>query len=79
MFTFQMLDYNLSGGKLFRSTVFRSLISTMDHGQPLEVLESLELCLETLQACCLIADDIVDKSPTRRGMSFNIFIYFNSF
>ena len=62
-----MVNYNISGGKRFRSSFCRSLLATFDHKQPLEVINSFELCLEILQACCLMADDMVDESPTRRG------------
>jgi farnesyl diphosphate synthase len=63
------IDYNLPGGKMTRAKAF---LLTVDHFSFNVSLNndgvlSLAWCIEFLQAFFLIADDIMDSSPIRRG------------
>lgn len=67
----EMMEYSVPGGKLNRGTtvidVYRTLL-----GRPLTHLEVARAavagwCIEFLQAFFLVADDVMDGSPTRRG------------
>jgi farnesyl diphosphate synthase len=70
-----MMDYNVPGGKLNRGlTVVHALESIVKErtGSPPSAVEAkraavLGWCIEWLQAFFLVADDIMDASPTRRG------------
>lgn len=67
-----LLSHSVPGGKLNRGlTVVSSLTSLISH--PLTKKEKddayiLGWCIELLQACFLIADDIMDQSIMRRGV-----------
>ncbi len=67
----QMTDYNVPGGKLNRGlTVVHSLQALLGKSATHEQLEQAAVvgwCLEWLQACFLVADDVMDASETRRG------------
>ncbi|XP_071955179.1 farnesyl pyrophosphate synthase-like isoform X2 [Antedon mediterranea] len=68
----QMIDYNVFGGKMNRAMIVLSSFNLLaspdqltDKNQQKAVL--LGWCVELLQACFLVADDIMDQSTMRRG------------
>ena len=67
----EMIEYNVQGGKMNRGlSVVHSLRSLK--GDRLSVHElndatTLGWCIEFLQAFFLVADDVMDRSVTRRG------------
>jgi farnesyl diphosphate synthase len=66
-----MMDYNVPGGKLNRGTMVPTVLAAMQQ-QPLTPLQYaragvLGWAIEFLQAFFLVADDVMDDSPTRRG------------
>lgn len=70
-----MLDYNCTGGKFYRASIVLNTLKEVCKEKHLEykVYEEhgtvLGWCVEILQACFLVADDIMDQSTTRRGKS----------
>lgn len=67
----RMTDYNVPGGKLNRGlTVVHSIQTLIGPSvTPLQLEQAAVLgwCIEWLQACFLVADDVMDASVTRRG------------
>lgn len=67
----RMAEYNVPGGKLNRGlTVIHSLQLLQPEGLTEEEIERANVlgwCIEWLQACFLVADDLMDASVTRRG------------
>ncbi|KAK4420858.1 Farnesyl pyrophosphate synthase [Sesamum alatum] len=68
----RMLDYNVLGGKLNRGLSVVDSYKLLKQGKELTDDEmflacSLGWCIEWLQACFLVHDDIMDGSHTRRG------------
>jgi len=68
-----MLNYNCVGGKAFRGCQVVNAVKkccevrSKDFEQMRESAYALGWAVEVLQACFLVADDIMDKSLTRRG------------
>mmetsp|Transcript_15564 Transcript_15564/g.30559 ORF Transcript_15564/g.30559 Transcript_15564/m.30559 type:complete len:391 (+) Transcript_15564:31-1203(+) len=68
-----MLDYNCLGGKMYRGGLCMSIVRQLcaekglDYSRYQEKAAVLGWCIEILQACFLVADDVMDKSITRRG------------
>jgi len=66
-----MMDYTVPGGKLNRGTTVVSVHCTLKGGTltDLETARAgvLGWAIEYLQAFFLVADDVMDESPTRRG------------
>ncbi|KAJ9463464.1 Farnesyl pyrophosphate synthase [Diplonema papillatum] len=69
-----MLDYNLAGGKMNRGMIVVDTGVNLLKHTGTEVSNDavcrfavLGWCVELLQACLLVADDIMDESHTRRG------------
>eukprot|EP00239_Pterosperma_sp_CCMP1384_P010832 CAMPEP_0197866330 /NCGR_PEP_ID=MMETSP1438-20131217/44158_1 /TAXON_ID=1461541 /ORGANISM="Pterosperma sp., Strain CCMP1384" /LENGTH=378 /DNA_ID=CAMNT_0043484889 /DNA_START=486 /DNA_END=1622 /DNA_ORIENTATION=- len=68
----EMIDYNVPGGKLNRGISVVQGVRTLkpellaDPDQMYRIC-ALGWCIEWLQASFLVADDIMDHSPTRRG------------
>ena len=67
----RVLDYNVPGGKLTRGMAVPSCLQSIV-GASITVeakKQSIVVgwCIELLQACFLVADDMMDKSETRRG------------
>lgn len=68
-----MFDYNVQGGKFYRGGLVVSTAHYLCKEQGLDWEEYKPLAaaigwsIEFLQACFLVADDIMDKSITRRG------------
>ncbi len=71
-----MLDYNVPGGKLNRGLTVvhatRSLRESAAPAAPFTLRDEqramvLGWCIEWMQACFLVADDVMDASLTRRG------------
>lgn len=68
-----MLDYTVMGGKLYRGGLTVSICEqlclhkNLDYNKYKEKAYVLGWCIEILQACFLVADDVMDKSLTRRG------------
>ncbi|KAM0686574.1 hypothetical protein COBT_002200 [Conglomerata obtusa] len=60
----ELLQYNLTGGKYIRKTLFEDTLKLLNSN---EDYASLGWCIELLQAYFLITDDIIDNSPIRRG------------
>lgn len=71
--TQRMLEYNVSGGKLYRGDLVVTTVQTLckAYGFNFEQLKNPAIvigwCIEALQAAFLVSDDIMDKSLTRRG------------
>ena len=69
----RMFDYNILGGKYYRATLVTSTIQAICRAKGLDIAEYWEMGLvagwavEVLQAMFLVADDMMDKSKTRRG------------
>jgi len=69
----EMCYYTVKGGKAYRGTLVLSTVAVLCQQRQLEVktrlLQAMVVawCVEILQASFLIADDIMDKSTTRRG------------
>ena len=71
----QMLDYNVPGGKLNRGMAVADALAAVTGVENAGALPSTARfqadvagwCIELLQACFLVADDIMDNSVTRRG------------
>ena len=64
----QMLEYNLEGGKQIRGKIFLNIVHSLGvQDVDDKAIYTVAWTIEILQACCLIADDIVDESVTRRG------------
>jgi farnesyl diphosphate synthase len=71
-FPLQMLDYNVPHGKLNRGMAVVDVVRAMTKSgeasdAQLHEARVLGWCIELLQAYFLVADDIMDKSITRRG------------
>lgn len=68
-----MISYNCTGGKFYRASIVLNTIRELckEKGEAFETYEEkgtvLGWCVEILQACFLVADDIMDQSITRRG------------
>ncbi|XP_025013789.1 farnesyl pyrophosphate synthase isoform X2 [Ricinus communis] len=67
-----MLDYNVPRGKLYRGLAVIDCYKALKEGEELtgdEILLASVLgwCMEWLQACAVVLDDIMDNSHTRRG------------
>lgn len=68
-----MFTYNCNGGKFYRASIVLNTVKTLcaQAGREFETYENsasvLGWCIEILQACFLVADDIMDQSITRRG------------
>ncbi|XP_062162731.1 farnesyl pyrophosphate synthase 1-like [Alnus glutinosa] len=67
-----MLDYNVPGGNLSRGLAFMESYKLLKEGMELTedeifLASALGWCIEWLQACSLVLDDIMDNSHTRRG------------
>lgn len=68
-----MIKYNCTGGKFYRASVVLSTVRTLcdesddDYNKYEHSAIVLGWCVEILQACFLVADDIMDQSTTRRG------------
>ena len=69
----RMFDYNILGGKYYRATLVLQTIQAICRQKQLDIDEYWESGLvagwavEVLQAMFLVADDMMDKSRTRRG------------
>jgi len=67
----EMIDYNVKGGKMNRGLTVvhatRSLKGARLNAPELEDATILGWCIEWLQAFFLVADDVMDRSVTRRG------------
>ena len=69
----RMFDYNILGGKYYRGTLVTSTIQAVCRQKHLDIEEYWEgglvagWLIEVLQAMFLVADDIMDRSVTRRG------------
>nr|AMN82832.1 farnesyl pyrophosphate synthase 3 [Hevea brasiliensis] len=68
----RMLDYNVPRGKLYRGLAVIDCYKSLKEGKELteeEILLASVLgwCVEWLQACAVVLDDIMDNSHTRRG------------
>jgi len=69
----KLFNYNCIGGKCYRGSLVTSCVQTLcgvkglDHAALAEKAGILGVCVEVLQACFLVADDIMDGSLTRRG------------
>lgn len=68
-----LLNYNILGGKLYRGGLTVSIVQqlclhrSLDYNRYKDDAAVLGWCIEILQACFLVADDVMDKSLTRRG------------
>ncbi len=69
---FELLKLSLAGGKRLRPMLMRETFNIFANNQrdseSLQNLEKLELALEIFQLFCLVHDDIIDESETRRGI-----------
>lgn len=71
--TRRMLDYTCVGGKMNRGLIVVKTYQSLRAAQGLDYEEGtkdaivLGWCIEVMQACFLVADDIMDASTTRRG------------
>lgn len=69
----RMFDYNILGGKYYRACLVTSTIQSICQSKGLPIDKYWESALqlgwaiEVLQAMFLVADDMMDKSLTRRG------------
>ncbi|XP_050216790.1 farnesyl pyrophosphate synthase-like [Mercurialis annua] len=68
----QMLDYNVPRGKLYRGLAVVDCYMALKEGEDLTkggllLASVLGWCIEWLQACAVVLDDIMDNSHTRRG------------
>lgn len=67
----EMIDYNVSNGKMIRSLCFIEAVEiinqTIEQPLILEKVTRLGLIIEFIQSYFLIIDDIMDQSITRRG------------
>ncbi|XP_065862735.1 farnesyl pyrophosphate synthase-like [Euphorbia lathyris] len=68
----RMLDYNVPRGKMYRGLSVLDCYIALKEGEVLtdhEILLACVLgwCIEWLQACVVVLDDIMDNSHTRRG------------
>ncbi|KAJ2310179.1 Farnesyl pyrophosphate synthetase, partial [Coemansia sp. RSA 2611] len=68
----QMIEYNVEGGKMNRGLSVVDTVKIMrgESTLPADINEKamvLGWAVEWLQAFFLVADDIMDESPTRRG------------
>eukprot|EP00898_Chlorokybus_atmophyticus_P002703 jgi/Chlat1/3433/Chrsp23S03759 len=67
----RMVDYNVPGGKLNRGLMvpeaLKLLLGDAADADALDQAARLGWCIEWLQAFFLVADDVMDKSVTRRG------------
>lgn len=69
----RLFHYNVLGGKYYRGTLVLNTVKTICAEKNISskdyTMQSLVLgwCIEILQACFLVADDLMDKSITRRG------------
>lgn len=67
-----MVDYTVRGGKVYRALLIRLTMQTVLKREltqeELRVANVLGWGIEIFQAMALVADDIMDKSDTRRGM-----------
>jgi farnesyl diphosphate synthase len=67
----RVLDYNVPGGKLTRGmavpSCLRAIVGASITDQAKKQAIVVGWCIELLQACFLVADDMMDKSETRRG------------
>lgn len=68
-----LLNYNCVGGKMYRGRLLVSAAQDLSQVRNLDFAKIypqavvLGWCIEVLQACFLVADDIMDGSQTRRG------------
>lgn len=68
-----MFLYNCQGGKYYRASIVLNTVDTLckESGCEFKKFEEfatvLGWCIEILQACFLVADDMMDQSTTRRG------------
>ena len=69
-----LFTYNCIGGKCYRGMLVTSAVETLAAATKTPVTEDLltkahilGVCVEVLQACFLVADDLMDGSHTRRG------------
>jgi farnesyl diphosphate synthase len=68
-----MFNYTCDGGKLWRGTLVLETVRQLCKAKRVSFKSKtgpavvLGWCVEILQACFLVADDIMDKSETRRG------------
>jgi farnesyl diphosphate synthase len=67
----RVLDYNVPGGKLTRGmavpSCLQAILGTSMTAQAKKQAVVVGWCIELLQASFLVADDMMDKSETRRG------------
>ena len=69
----RMFDYNVLGGKYYRATLVLQTIQAICRHRQLDITQYWEgglvagWAVEVLQAMFLVADDMMDKSVTRRG------------
>jgi len=72
----EMLEYNCTGGKFYRASIVLNTIKEVCEEKDFDSTKKkkfneqgtvLGWCVEILQACFLVADDIMDQSTTRRG------------
>jgi farnesyl diphosphate synthase len=67
----RVLDYNVPGGKLTRGMAVPSCLQAIVGASITDQAKKQAIvvgwCIELLQACFLVADDMMDKSETRRG------------
>ena len=69
----RMFDYNILGGKYYRACLVTSTIQAVCRARALDIEQYWEgglvagWAVEVLQAMFLVADDMMDKSKTRRG------------
>lgn len=66
----EMMDYTVPGGKLYRGTTVVSVYELVNKtSDTVELAKAAVLgwAVEFLQAFFLVADDVMDESPTRRG------------
>ncbi|ODM91083.1 Farnesyl diphosphate synthase [Orchesella cincta] len=66
----KLLNYNVPHGKQLRGLFVPMTVKCFDNQPKNELMEQayvLGWCIEMFQAFCLVADDIMDRSETRRG------------
>ncbi|CAL0301078.1 unnamed protein product [Lupinus luteus] len=68
----RMMDYNVFGGKLNRGLSVIDSYTLLKDGEELNddeifLASTLAWCIEWLQACFVVVDDIMDNAHTRRG------------
>eukprot|EP00457_Paulinella_chromatophora_P006979 gb/GEZN01006999.1/.p1 GENE.gb/GEZN01006999.1/~~gb/GEZN01006999.1/.p1 ORF type:complete len:409 (-),score=68.71 gb/GEZN01006999.1/:281-1507(-) len=66
----EMLEYTILGGKMYRGMlVVNTVAVSLQHADVQKMQQAMIVawCIEILQAAFLVADDIMDRSITRRG------------